>query len=103
MHAELDYLLDNDRMAIRERNLFSYLVTPKRFHSAELRLLWKSYAMFAEVCMCAGGQLLSHDRLFVTPWTVARQAPLCMGFSRKEYWSALPFPPGEGLSSQPKD
>ena len=27
-----------------------------------------------------------------TPWTVARQAPLSMGFSRQEYWSGLPFP-----------
>ena len=27
-----------------------------------------------------------------TPWTVAYQAPPCMGFSRQEYWSALPFP-----------
>ena len=29
---------------------------------------------------------------FVTPCTVARQAPLSMGFSRQEYWSGLPFP-----------
>ena len=30
------------------------------------------------------------------PWTVARQAPLSMGFSKKEYWSGLPFPsPGD--------
>ena len=29
---------------------------------------------------------------FVTPWTVAHQAPLSMGFSRQEYWSGLPFP-----------
>ena len=29
----------------------------------------------------------------VTPWTVARQAPLSMGFSRQEYWSGLPCPP----------
>ena len=29
--------------------------------------------------------------LFVTPWTVAHQAPLSMGFSRQEYWSGLPF------------
>ena len=29
--------------------------------------------------------------LFVTPWTVARQAPLSMEFSRQEYWSRLPF------------
>ena len=39
---------------------------------------------------------LSHVRLFVTPWTVAYQAPLSMGFSRQEYWSGLPFPsPGD--------
>ena len=32
----------------------------------------------------------------VTPWTVARQAPLSMGFPRQEYWSGLPFPsPGD--------
>ena len=31
----------------------------------------------------------------MTPWTIARQAPLSMGFSRQEYWSGLPFsPPG---------
>ena len=28
-----------------------------------------------------------------TLWTVAHQAPLCMGFSRQEYWSGLPCPP----------
>ena len=32
----------------------------------------------------------------MTPWTVARQAPLSMGFSRQEYWSGFPFPsPGD--------
>ena len=30
---------------------------------------------------------------FVTPWTVAHQAPLSMGFPRQEYWSELPFSP----------
>ena len=40
--------------------------------------------------------VLSHVRLFVTPWTVAHQAPLSMGFSRQEYWSGLPLPsPGD--------
>ena len=29
---------------------------------------------------------------FETPWTVARQVALSMGFSRQEYWSVLPFP-----------
>ena len=32
-----------------------------------------------------------------TPWTVALQAPLSMGFSRLEYWSGLPFPSPEDL------
>ena len=32
-----------------------------------------------------------------TPWTVAHQAPLSMGFSRQEYWSGLSFPPPEDL------
>ena len=41
-------------------------------------------------------QSLSHVRLFATPWTVAYQAPLSMGFSRQELWSGLPFhPPGD--------
>ena len=35
----------------------------------------------------------SHVWLFVTPWTVAHQTPLSMGFFRQEYWSGLPFPP----------
>ena len=41
-------------------------------------------------------KLLSHVQLFKTPWTVAYQAPPSMGFSKKEYWSGLPFPsPGD--------
>ena len=35
---------------------------------------------------------LSRVRLFATPWTVAYQAPLSMGFSRQEYWSGVPLP-----------
>ena len=41
---------------------------------------------------------LSIVRLFVTPWTVAHQAPPSMGFSRQEYWSGLPFPSPGHLS-----
>ena len=33
---------------------------------------------------------LSRDRLFMTPWTVAYQAPPSIGFSRQEYWSGVP-------------
>ena len=35
----------------------------------------------------------SRVQLFVTLWTLARQAPLSMGCSRQEYWSGLPCPP----------
>ena len=39
---------------------------------------------------------LSHVQLFATPWTVAYQASLSMGFSRQGYWSGLLFPsPGD--------
>ena len=41
-------------------------------------------------------ELLSRVRLFVTPWTVAYQVPLSMGFSRQDYWSGVPLPsPGD--------
>ena len=47
-------------------------------------------------CVC----VLSHVQLCVTPWTVAHQTPLSMGFSRQEYWSGLPFPPSGHLPVQ---
>ena len=49
------------------------------------------------LCAC----VLSRVWLFVTPWTVARQASLSMGFSRQEYWSRLPAPSSRG-SSRPR-
>ena len=43
-----------------------------------------------------GGDLVKLCPILVTPWTVAQQAPLSMGFSRKGYWSGLQFPsPGD--------
>ena len=60
-------------------------------------MLMKSIALLdflVDTCLCA--KSLSCVRLFVTPWTVACQAPLSMGFSRQEYWSGLPcLPPGD--------
>ena len=48
--------------------------------------LWKSSVLLVV-------ESLSHVWLFATPWTVAHQALLSMGFSRQEYWSWLPCPP----------
>ena len=53
------------------------------------------------MCVCvhahAGTHTHTHTCLGVanslTPWTVANQAPLPMGFSRQEYWCGLPPPP----------
>ena len=50
-----------------------------------------------ENTMNSGGGLVAKlCPTLAIPWTVACQAPLFMGFSRKEYWSGLPFPsPGD--------
>ena len=53
----------------------------------------ESCLVFAVVCHVPS--CFSHVWLFVTPWTVAHQAPLSMGFSRQEYWRGLPCPPPE--------
>ena len=52
-----------------------------RPHRSSLSHLWKVKV-----------KSLSHVQLFVTPWTVAYQAPPSMGFSRQEYWSGVPLP-----------
>ena len=46
--------------------------------------------------------MLSHFscvRFFATPWTIAHQAPLSMGFFRQEYYSGLPGPPPGDLAN----
>ena len=52
-------------------------------HAKEKTLRWE--AVPATLCSVMSDSLL-------TPWTVARQAPPSMGFSRQEYWGGLPFP-----------
>ena len=52
-------------------------------------LLWIRVTIVRVLC----AQSLCWVQLFVTPWPVALQAPLSMGFSRQESWSGLPFPP----------
>ena len=52
---------------------------------------------FLEICLsmslCSAASVVSDS---LTPWTIAHQAPLLMGFSKQEYWSGLPFPsPGD--------
>ena len=60
---------------------------------------WKTVQSFLEMLKNRTGvhaKSLSHVQLCATPWTVAHQAPLPMGFSRQEYWNGLPCsPPGD--------
>ena len=51
-------------------------------------LVQSAFETRMSVCM----RVFSHVQLFAAPWTIACQAPLYMEFSRKEYWSRLPFP-----------
>ena len=54
-------------------------------------------------CFNKGWQIMAHllmSNSLQPPWTVARQAPLSMGFSRQESWSGLPFPSSVKLDCQ---
>ena len=67
-----------------------------------LSFLFDLAVIFLEVCLielsvCVLSHL-SRVGLFVTLWTIARQAPLSMGFSKQGYWSGLPCPPPRVLS-----
>ena len=48
------------------------------------------HGVLSVLCACWVPSVVSNS---ATPWTVVRQAPLSMGFSRPEYWSGLPWPP----------
>ena len=50
------------------------------------------WGKFSPLCACRLS-CFSHVGLFATSWTVARQVPLSMGFSRQESWSGLSCPP----------
>ena len=79
-----------------------------RIHFLYFLFFW--FDLLAEIKLTWGWSLGNHDHfawalscvwLFVTPWTVGHQAPLSLGFSRQEYWSALPFPsPGDFFQAQ---
>ena len=72
-------------------------------HWAEITRLWHPHPPYCVQSLVRGCPRVcvlcrfSRVRLFTTPWTVARQAPLSMGFPRQEYWSGFTCPPPGNL------
>ena len=79
----------------KDRLLF---IPIKGFSLSLLERMCMCVCVCTRVCVCVC-YLFSHIRLFATSWTVTRQSPLSMEFSRQAYWSALSFPsPGDLLT-----
>ena len=70
-------------------------VHPTAFYSTHqtLYICWFCLTALSFFCLICGDLVTKSCPTLATPWTVAHQAPLSMGFSRQEYWSGLPFPP----------
>ena len=74
--------------SLRAHGGHSFIHSEKRYSKAVWLLsIVRAYChLVAKLCLT-----------LATPWTVAHQAPLCMGFSRQEHWSGLPCPPPQDL------
>ena len=74
----------------------AFLSEQPEIHTAGSRLSQAVWSGVISTSPSVSGLLLLNCvirvRLFETPWTVAHQAPLSVGFSRQEYWSGLPCP-----------
>ena len=96
----------NEVMSMKETSTQPGIPSHMTLVSHKQHLLFVWYTILYTICMAYNNtiilcvyihiyvcytQLLSRVQLFATPWTVAHQAPLSMGFSRQEYWSGLPF------------
>ena len=79
------HLLQREAWRLREAESL-----PQGHTARESRVLNFLGLLGSQACMLS---LFSCARLFATPWTVACQALLSMGFSRQEHWSGLPCPP----------
>ena len=66
----------------------AYKLNPELLSQRLLQQVWRRHLRGLLLVV----QSLSRVQLFATPWTVAHQAPLTVGFPRQEYWSGLPFP-----------
>ena len=86
------HLFSCQRLRISELTTDSNVSTIKHGDPQENNVLCVlSHSVFLFLQVKVKVKSLTRVQLLVTPWTVAHQAPLSMGFSRQEYWSGLPF------------
>ena len=91
--ATLSYLSNFNRYFIR---LPASTHTPPLSHPLNIGYRNKSKQSNTKPSKREGSKVTQLCPTLATPWTVAYQAPLSVGFSRQEYWSGLPFPsPGD--------
>ena len=95
--------IHNKQLRDTQNNYIKHTKNCNRGEKSTMHLKWRDQQL-KTLCVYIIYRLLckSHVWLFGIPWTVARQAPLSIGFSRQEYWRGLPFPP-PGESSWARD
>ena len=76
----------------------SYYISFKYFSYECIYMYWQYWQSYA-VC-CCWFSVAKSCLTFLTPWAVARQAPLPTGFFKQEYWCGLSFPSPEDLPTQ---
>ena len=108
------YVHVNDRWNIRPFPFVTGFVSPDLvpffffffnqvylFCNLGMKASWRYQVVLFLSCKAlygGGGGLVAKSCLtLATPWTVARQAPLSVGFPRQEYWIGLPFPSPKAL------
>ena len=74
--------------------IMRYLISRWMHHAVNVKQLNTMMRLCVRACVLSP---FSRVRLFAPLWTRASQTPLSMGFSRQEYWNALPCPPPRDL------
>ena len=120
MEMEWERVMESDSISLKIKLLFHFMFKNERGVTLECKLHWLVYRDYYQLAaqswyimsiwetfswrrlnqkpsvLRVKVKSLSRVWLFATPWIVASQAPLSMGFSRQVYWGGLPFPsPGD--------
>ena len=83
--------------SLKNVSLISFQIKKEKFKKLHSVVALYRNAFWTFLLLKVKVKSFSHIQLFETLWTVARQAPLSMGFSSQEHWSGLPCPAPEDL------